>query len=382
MPGRRPDGTRIFAPGRAHLSNDQEKRNGTMNGFLSRGVLTLAVAGGFVALGAGVAYADDTTDGSNGAGSGTQAVLGVTLPINLGGNGISILGDSSSSGGSATTGGSGGSAPSVSTGGVEGLLSGSQGAVDADVPITVGGNAISVLGDSSSEGSAFEGASGTGESGAADTSGKQGILGGSQVVGTVDTPVTVGGNAISVLGDSSTEGAAVSNGTSGASGSGSATTDGADSTVGGSQVDGDVAVPFTASGNAVSVIGDSSTSHARVASPATSGSTAGSTSGEDATLGGTQLITPVDAPVTLGGNAVSVVGDSTVGGGTGGGTDPGDPGDVGGQTTTPGAVPAAVGGVSVLAATGSSLPTPALAFAALLVAAGVTTTVRARTAGR
>ena len=121
-----------------------------MNGIIKRGLLTVLVTGGFLALGAGVAYADDVTDGSNGTASGSQAVLGINLPITIGGNGISVLGDSSSSGAS-NTGGTGGSSPSAWTSGTNALAGGTQGVVDANVPVTIGGNAISVLGDSSSE---------------------------------------------------------------------------------------------------------------------------------------------------------------------------------------------------------------------------------------
>ena len=137
-----------------------------MNGIIKRGLWTVLVTGGLLALGAGVAYADDTTSGDDGVGSGSQALLGLNLPISVGGNGISILGDSSSSGAS-NTGGTGGSSPSVWTGGTDSLLGGSQGVVDANAPITVSGNAISVLGDSSSEDSSFAGESGIGEAGTA-----------------------------------------------------------------------------------------------------------------------------------------------------------------------------------------------------------------------
>ena len=406
-----------------------------MNGIIKRGLWTVLVTGGFLALGAGVAYADDTTDGSNGTGSGTQAVLGVSLPITVGGNGISVIGDSSSSGAS-NTGGSGGSSPSVTTGGTNSLLGGSQGVVDADVPVTIGGNAVSVLGDSSSEGSSFAGESGSGDSGTAYTSGKDGILGGTQAVGNVNAPVTVGGNAISVVGDSfsgrsgtassgdsaggssgwtsgddsvaggsqvladagapvavggnavsvvgdsSSEGSSVSNGSGDGSGAGGAAiTDGSDGLVGGSQVVADAGAPVTAGGNAVSVLGDSSTTGSEVSSPTMGGSPAAFTTGDGSVLGATQLVTGADAPVTLGGNAVSVVGNSIVDNGDG---DQG--GDVGGETITPpvtdpGALsPASAGAVTLLAATGSDLLVPGLTFALLMLTAGVIFTTRSSTA--
>src|SRR4051812_26567733 len=114
-----------------------------MNGFLKRGLITLAVTGGLLALGAGVAYADDGTDGDDGLLSGTQALLGVHLPVNISGNGISVVGDSSSSGSSSSGGGgssSGGS--SASTSGTHSVLGGTQALIGADVPITATGNAI------------------------------------------------------------------------------------------------------------------------------------------------------------------------------------------------------------------------------------------------
>ncbi|HEV7741128.1 MAG TPA: hypothetical protein VGO65_01790, partial [Pseudolysinimonas sp.] len=139
-----------------------------MNAFVTRGLITLAVTGGFLALGAGVAYADDGTDGDGGLLSGTQAILGATLPVTINGNGISIVGDSSSSGsGSGSSSSGGASTPSGSTSGSNSLLGGTQGLIGADVPVTVSGNAISVLGDSSSEGSLFSGASGSGDAGTA-----------------------------------------------------------------------------------------------------------------------------------------------------------------------------------------------------------------------
>jgi hypothetical protein len=408
-----------------------------MNGFIKRGLLTVLVTGGFLALGVGVAHADDTTDGSDGILSGTQALLGLDLPITVGGNAISVLGDSSSSGSSTSAGSGGGSSSSGSTSGNDSLLGGTQGILGVNAPVTIGGNAVSVIGDSTSEDSSFEGTSGSGEGGTATTSGKDGILGGTQIVGDVSAPITVsgnaisvagdsfsgqsgtvssggsdaaggpsgttsgddsiaggtqvladagvpvvvGGNAISVIGDSSTEGSTVSNGSGGGSGAGdSATTDGSDSIAGGTQVVADAAAPVTAGGNAISIVGDSSTSGSDVSSPTTGGSPTASTSGEDSIVGGTQLVTGVNAPITLGNNAISVIGDSTVEDGT----DGGDDGDVGGVTTTPPVTPgvalAGVGAVALLAETGSELLVPGLTLAVLLLAAGITFLIRPRTA--
>ena len=66
-----------------------------MNTYVSRGLLTVLVTGGFLALGAGVAHADTGTSGDDGVASGTQGILGIQLPISLGGNSISIFGNAS-----------------------------------------------------------------------------------------------------------------------------------------------------------------------------------------------------------------------------------------------------------------------------------------------
>ncbi|GGB64816.1 hypothetical protein GCM10011314_00010 [Knoellia flava] len=80
--------------------------------------------------------------------------------------------------------------------------------------------------------------------------------------------------------------------------------------------------PVTAGGNAVSVIGDATSTGSDTSAPSTGGSTSQpGTSGDDSTGGGNQVDLPVAAPVTIGGNAVSVVGDAT----TEGSTTPSDP---------------------------------------------------------
>ncbi|GAA4123102.1 hypothetical protein GCM10022415_27790 [Knoellia locipacati] len=86
--------------------------------------------------------------------------------------------------------------------------------------------------------------------------------------------------------------------------------------MGGNQVTAPVAAPVSAGGNAVAVLGDASSTGAVTSSspaPATPGDV---TSGEDSVGGGNQVGLPVTAPVTIGGTAVSVVGDATTEGST------------------------------------------------------------------
>src|SRR4051812_24604111 len=108
-------------------------RNGdiTMNKYVSRGLWTVLITGGLCVLGAGVANAAESS-GDDGAASGNQAIIQVNLPIDLSGNGISVIGDSSSTDSSASGSsetGSSESAPApveISTDGSDGLLGGNQ----------------------------------------------------------------------------------------------------------------------------------------------------------------------------------------------------------------------------------------------------------------
>ncbi|WP_314147957.1 LPXTG cell wall anchor domain-containing protein, partial [uncultured Leifsonia sp.] len=91
-----------------------------------------------------------------------------------------------------------------------------------------------------------------------------------------------------------------------------------------------------------SVLGDSSSSGSSASAPAGTASGSGSTtSGDGGLLGGTQLPIHLGLPVTVGGNAISVVGDSETTGSTAPTTPttPGTPGTPGGPGTpgTPGA---------------------------------------------
>jgi hypothetical protein len=281
-----------------------------------------------------------TTSGDDGIASGSQAVVDVTIPVDVSGNAISVLGDSEQSG--ATTEAAPAAAPAetapvATTTGSDSLLGGTQGLVNIDIPVTVGGNAISVLGDSSSTGSSTGGGEATTPAApaagtTASTTGEDGILSGTQAVPNVSAPVTLGGNAISVVGDSESSGSSTTSAPSGAGTTGTgASTTGQDSILGGTQVLGDVGAPVTLGGNAITLIGDAeSTDSSTTAGSTGSGSTGSdgaSTSGEDGILGGTQVIPVIGVPITGGGNAITVVGDPTTsgstvtGGSTGGSTE-------------------------------------------------------------
>ncbi|MBI5160578.1 MAG: hypothetical protein HY996_04060, partial [Micrococcales bacterium] len=229
------------------------------------------------------------TSGANGAASGTQVVAPIAVPVTVGGNAVSVLGDAGSSGSAAATpaGGAGSASSGAGTSGANGAASGTQVIAPIAVPVTVGGNAFSVLGDAGSSGSAAgPGSAGSAPSGGAGTdgsgtSGAGSVLGGSQVIAPVAAPVTVAGNAVSLLGDAASTGglgpigsAPSTGGTPVESG-----TSGADSVLGGSLLQTLIASPVTVRGNALSVLGDAGATGATGTVPGT-GSTPGTRSGQ------------------------------------------------------------------------------------------------------
>lgn len=107
----------------------------------------VAVAGVALALtGPGVAFAG-STGGSGGVGSGNQLALPISVPIDLCGNALAALGlaDAECSGGAKVS----TPAPSAagsSTSGAGGVASGNQISIPVTVPINVCGNSLAVLG--------------------------------------------------------------------------------------------------------------------------------------------------------------------------------------------------------------------------------------------
>ncbi len=120
-----------------------------MRKFYSRALLGALVGGGLAVLGCGIANAAETS-GADGLLSGDQAAISVDLPVTIGGNAVSVIGDSHSEDAD-TSAPAPDAAPVTTTDGSDGAASGNQGIISIDVPVTVGGNAVSVIGDSHSE---------------------------------------------------------------------------------------------------------------------------------------------------------------------------------------------------------------------------------------
>src|SRR5689334_20499651 len=183
----------------------------TMHSYVRRGLEVALVVGGGILFFAGQASADEGTTGAGSVLGGNQAAVSVVVPVSVTGSSISVVGDSDSSGATAPA---APAAPRVSVGSTSGedsAAGGNQAPVAVSVPVTVSGNAVSVLGDSSSSGSTATAPAGgsTGSSGSS-TSGEDSIAGGNQVAVPVTAPVAVSGNAVSVLGDSSSSGSTTS----------------------------------------------------------------------------------------------------------------------------------------------------------------------------
>ncbi len=117
-----------------------------MRKIYSRVLMGALVGGGLAVAGCGIANAADTS-GADGLLSGDQAAISVDAPVTVGGNAVSVIGDSHSENAD-TSAPKSAPAPEATTDGSDSLLGGNQGLVSVNVPVTVGGNAVSVVGDS------------------------------------------------------------------------------------------------------------------------------------------------------------------------------------------------------------------------------------------
>src|SRR5688572_29177551 len=109
-----------------------------MRTSIKRALLGTLLAGGFTLLGATVAQAAETT-GDDGLLSGTQAVLDVNLPVTVSGTSLSVIGDSHSEQ-AETAAPAPAPAPAATTSGSDGAASGTQALVTVAAPVTVSGN--------------------------------------------------------------------------------------------------------------------------------------------------------------------------------------------------------------------------------------------------
>ncbi len=294
------------------------------------------------------------TSGGLGVFNGWQAVANANAPVTVSGNAVSLIGNSKSSGsqvgatgapgtgGGALTGGD--TVGQVTSGGV-GAFNGNQAHAGAKAPITVSGNAVSLIGDSESTDSKVSGGAGSslvaGSKVGQATSGGIGAFNGNTANADAAAPITVSGNAISAIGNSKTKNSQVGGGPANGNGSltggdtvGQATAGGVGA-YNGNVANANAKAPVTVSGNGVSLLGNSSSENSKVGVPNPAATGNGALAGGDvvhqATGGGigafngNQAQANADAPITVSGNAIGLTGNAASKNST-----------VGGAQTTPG----------------------------------------------
>jgi hypothetical protein len=289
-----------------------------------------------------------TTSGEDGIGAGNQTDVDVLAPVNASGNQVTVIGQDNQAQSA-----SGSAAPSSGTGsdlgtttGKGGLLAGNQTALGLTPPINVSGNQVTVIGQDnestalggSTTGATTGGGGAGGSAAAPTTSGEDGIGSGNQTGIAVLAPIAATGNQVTVIGQdntvSSTGGATTG---SAGTGSGGATTSGENGLLAGNQTGVAVTAPVNASGNQATVIGEDNglTSTGGTTTPGGSSGPGQTTTGEGGIGSGNQTPVSVQVPVDVSGNQVTVVGEGNTttssGGSSTGGTSPG-----GGTTSPPG----------------------------------------------
>ncbi|MDT0331890.1 chaplin [Nocardiopsis lambiniae] len=219
-----------------------------------------AIAAGLAFVPATAAFADATTSGSGGVGSGNQIIVPVDIEAGLCGNSLAVLGISKATCTQVSkvlyeTSGKGG----ASTDGSGGVASGNQIIVPVDAAIDACGNAVAVGGVSKAEClEVVEVLEEESADGTYSTDGSGGVASGNQIIVPVDAAINICGNSVAILGAASSKCTTIINIIQAApenEGSPEATTDGSGGVASGNQVVVPVDVATDICGNAVGVLG-------------------------------------------------------------------------------------------------------------------------------
>ncbi|WP_369744904.1 cell wall anchor protein [Paenarthrobacter sp. AMU7] len=207
------------------------------------------------------------------------------------------------------------------TSGKDGILSGTQVIAPLTAPISTGATSLGLLGDSAATASAPGAAGGSGHAPAATTNGSSSIGSGTQVVAPVTVPMNLGSSSVGLLGGSTVASPATPAAPAAATGSTPAAgTSGSGGIASGTQVVAPVTVPITVGSTSAGVLGDSSattTPAASVPAPAPAPAPAqATTSGGESIASGAQVVAPISVPVNIGATAVGVAGDSAASSGS------------------------------------------------------------------
>jgi hypothetical protein len=274
-----------------------------------------------MSFGGGTALADTSGDGS--IGGGNQVNLPISLPIDISGNSVAAVGESSASsrgGASVVDTSQGGGIPNE-TSGNHSVLGGNQVNAPISAPINACGNAVSLVGssDAGCTGGATVRKSGKGGAGGNRTSGDHSVLGGNQITAPINAPINACGNAVAIFGDATAGckgGASVRDTGPGAGGN---RTSGRSSVLGGNQVIAPISAPINICGNSVAAFGQAFSGckggssvttgrghghHGYKSARHHQGSTGNDTDGRFGAGSGNQVIAPISLPITACGNAV------------------------------------------------------------------------------
>lgn len=246
-----------------------------------------------------------TTDGTDGVLAGNQVKAPISAPVNACGNGVAVVGGALAGceGGSKVKSG-GNTGSKQRTSGVRGVGSGNQADVPISVPVDACGNAVGNAVAACDGGASVR--NGGHRTGGQTTSGARGILSGNQGNAPISIPVTACGNAAALVGEA---GALCEGGAHVRSGSGGdQKTSGARGILSGNQGNAPVSVPAEVCGNAAAVVGRAAAKCDGQTLVKGSHGSGGKTSGEQGTGSGNQANAPVQAPAEVCGNAAAAVG--------------------------------------------------------------------------
>ena len=197
-----------------------------------------------------------------------------------------------------------------------GILNGTQLVAPVSVPLNVVGNAIGVAGEANAAGAGWNRAWWA-ESVKQDSSDNNGIANGTQAYLPINVPVNIVGNAVAVLGEANAAGSGVN----GKKHTESARTesgwgvdqDSSDNNgiLNGTQIYSPVDIPINICGNALSLLGEANASAMCVNKGfGESGWVSQDSSDNNGIGNGTQVYAPISLPVNLSGNAVGVLGEA------------------------------------------------------------------------
>ncbi|MEU8796337.1 chaplin [Spirillospora sp. NPDC048819] len=249
--------------------------------------------------------AGQQTSGGHGVASGNQVNAPVSLPVNVCGNGAGVLGhaDAGCEGGAKVKGGGKGGQVTDGTGGA---IAGNQVNAPISVPVNVCGNAVAIAGAAVAgcEGGASVkngGHTGSGQ----ETSGVFGVGSGNQANLPISIPVDVCGNAVGGAAAACEGGASVRNG---GHRTGGQTTGGDFGVLAGNQANAPISIPLSACGNAAAIVGQAGAFCEGGAHVRSSSGGDQHTSGTGGILSGNQVNAPISIPVEVCGNAAAIVG--------------------------------------------------------------------------